>query len=171
MDIDYMTHWVKMRKPATTERVVKAIFAKHGDKMPGWGEWPGLITEAHDAAGKKWSEPVIVPIPVEPGWKAVHPPKEKSSGPVVFGSGKVIVDDPNYALSISSISDDSDDLPVWNMVGEKYYEEAVDDEVVNDDWYTTCSKDEPSPNDKTTEEAVNSDQVYMSVIDNSTTYA
>lgn len=117
MDIDQPMRWAEMREQIhNTEWVIQAIVAKHGDKMPGWGEWSALIEEAYSAAGKKWNEPVMVPIPFDPGWQAVLPPKpEKTSlpnsgpnGEIIFGTKKP-VEDPNYALSISSISDDDEE--------------------------------------------------------------
>jgi len=117
MDIDKPIRWAEMREQIhNTKWVIQAIVAKHGDKMPGWGEWPALIDEAYSAVGKKWNEPVMVPIPFDPGWQAVLPPKpEKTSlpnsgpnGEIIFGTKKP-VEDPNYALSISSISDDDEE--------------------------------------------------------------
>ena len=117
MDIDKPIRWAEMREQIhNTKWVIQAIVAKHGDKMPGWGEWPALIDEAYSAVGKKWNEPVMVPIPFDPGWQAVLPPKpEKTSlpnsgpnGEIIFGTKKP-VEDPNYALSISSISDDEEE--------------------------------------------------------------
>jgi hypothetical protein len=117
MDIDKPIRWAEMREQIhNTKWVIQAIVAKHGDKMPGWGEWPALIDEAYSAVGKKWNEPVMVPIPFDPGWQAVLPPKpEKTSlpnsgpnGEIIFGTKKS-VEDPNYALSISSISDDDEE--------------------------------------------------------------
>jgi len=117
MDIEKPIRWAEMREQIhNTKWVIQAIVAKHGDKMPGWGEWPALIDEAYSAVGKKWNEPVMVPIPFDPGWQAVLPPKpEKTSlpnsgpnGEIIFGTKKP-VEDPNYALSISSISDDDEE--------------------------------------------------------------
>lgn len=116
MDIDKPIRWAEMREQIhNTKWVIQAIVAKHGDKMPGWGEWPALIDEAYSAVGKKWNEPVMVPIPFDPGWQAVLPPKpEKTSlylrdncplswhpttlqpnGEIIFGTNKS-VEDPNY---------------------------------------------------------------------------
>ena len=131
MDIDQPMHWAEMREQIhNTEWVIRGIVAKHGDKMPGWGEWPALIEEAYSAAGKKWNEPVMVPIPFEPGWQSVLPPKPEktrrpNSGPngeIIFGTKK-LAEDPNYALSISSISDDSD-----------YWDDSEDEEEEDDVW-------------------------------------
>jgi hypothetical protein len=104
MDIDKPIRWAEMREQIhNTKWVIQAIVAKHGDKMPAWGDWPSLIEEAYSAVGKKWNEPVMVPIPFDPGWQAVLPPKpEKTSlpnsgpnGEIIFGTKKS-VEDPNY---------------------------------------------------------------------------
>ena len=86
-----MMHWAEEReKIHNTEWVIKAIVDKHGDDMPDWHKWPERIEEAYLVANKTWDEPVMVPIPFDPGWKAVHPPKIETddtylSGPVDFG--------------------------------------------------------------------------------------
>ena len=145
MDIDQPMHWAETREQIyNTAWVIQAISAKHGGKMPAWGEWPALIEEAYSAAGKKWDEPVMVPIPFEPGWQAVQPPKPENSrlpnsgpnGEIIFGTKK-LVEDPNYALSISSISDDSDywdesevEDDVWEEAEEKKHDESENDKVV-----------------------------------------
>lgn len=145
MDIDQPIRWAEMREQIqNTEWVIRAIVAKHGDKMPCWGDWPSLIEEAYSAVGKKWNEPVMVPIPFEPGWQSVLPPKPEktrlpNSGPngeIIFGTKK-LVEDPNYALSISSISDDSDywdeseeEEDVWKEEEEKKHDDSENDKVV-----------------------------------------
>lgn len=146
MDIDQPMRWAEMREQIqNTEWVIRAIVAKHGDKMPCWGDWPSLIEEAYSAVGKKWNEPVMVPIPFEPGWQSVLPPKPEktrlpNSGPngeIIFGTKK-LVEDPNYALSISSISDDSD-----------YWDDSEDEEEEDDVWgEDEETKHDESENDK-----------------------
>ena len=72
-----MLHWAEMREQIRkSEWIIQAIFAKHsGDYLPGWGEWPALISAVHADCGKIWEEGVMVPIPFDPGWKSVFPPK------------------------------------------------------------------------------------------------
>ena len=159
MDIDQPMRWAELREQIqNTEWVIRAIVAKHGDKMPGWGDWPSLIEEAYSAVGKKWNEPVMVPIPFEPGWQSVLPPKPEktrlpNSGPngeIIFGTKK-LVEDPNYALSISSISDDSD-----------YWDDSEDEEEEDDVW----EEEDGEEKDEVKEEIQPDDQVDMSVISN-----